>query len=512
MNSSPKELKRGDQARMNKSQLKTLSQLMQKKKRASRKRPNKESERIRLKLAQARQEDSVSLYTSCNDVDIKNLLRESQLKRDSKAQRFLNGSSQSIKRGFNRGDLHLESIMKSSTYLRKDNSLSSSGIRGTPSKPKSKFAQQSKSPEKLLKRESKLPKSGSKLAGRKLGRGRKSRKQLSELQKNIDLYQQAKKTRSPETVSVMDAVNIYGKAFLTMNHHRSSKHDSRNSHGSGSNSRDGEFKRMSQASQLKAMQAKARKQEPARARGSHRVRSPRRGQLGQKPEHVIKSKAKSRSNEPKKQKRNLQEMASSKRRKVNLFMKSRSRSMSSTSDVSPNRSRSLNKTNSELKKSGSFVEVDQHMGKVIYGYQIQEPLGEGSYARVYRALHVNTKTPVAIKGSSNWSVQQVASVDRPGDLDQAGNQGAHRNQAPEHRHLRGLLLVIDPHLHRHGAHRGAQFVRLLQAALGAIFAFEAVPPVVGEYPGSFAQRLLRASKKGAAAGDRTGELTRSCTR
>ena len=91
-------------------------------------------------------------------------------------------------------------------------------------------------------------------------------------------------------------------------------------------------------------------------------------------------------------------MDSTKRKNINLFMKSRSRSMSSTSDVSPNRSRSLNKTNSELKKSGSFIEADQHVGKVIYGYRIQEPLGEGAYARVYRALHASTKTPVAIKG------------------------------------------------------------------------------------------------------------------
>lgn len=413
MNSSPKELKRGDPAKMNKSQLKTLSQLMQKKTRPARKNIKRESERAKFKSTRGAEEEAMSLYKSSNEVDIKNLLRESQLKRESKTQRILNISSQSIKRGNMRTDFQLESIMKSSTYLRKDNSLSSSGIRVTPSKTKSKFVQQSKSPEKLSSKERRLRKSETKSGeqSRKFGRSRQSRRQITDLQKNIDLYQQAKKTRSPETVSVLDAVNIYGKAFMTMNQHKSSKYDSRNSHGSGSGSRDEKFKQISQANQLKAMNIKSRKQETGKQRGSHRIRSPRRGQLGfMQQEMLTKSKAKSRSNEPKKQRQNLPKMANTKRRKTNLFMKSRSRSMSSTSDVSPNRSRSLNKTNSELKKSGSFIEVDQHVGTVIYGYKIQEPLGEGAYARVYRALHVNTKTPVAIKGKINWSVQQGAFV------------------------------------------------------------------------------------------------------
>ena len=38
---------------------------------------------------------------------------------------------------------------------------------------------------------------------------------------------------------------------------------------------------------------------------------------------------------------------------------------------------------------------------MLYGYQILEPLGEGAYARVYRAVYMETGTPVAIKGGSN---------------------------------------------------------------------------------------------------------------
>ena len=59
------------------------------------------------------------------------------------------------------------------------------------------------------------------------------------------------------------------------------------------------------------------------------------------------------------------------------------------------------------------MEMDQHMGKGIYGYRIQEPLGEGAYAKVYRALHVSTKTPVAVKGNFNESVQQGSFVSHP---------------------------------------------------------------------------------------------------
>lgn len=196
----------------------------------------------------------------------------------------------------------------------------------------------------------------------------------------------------------MEAVNIYGKAFLTMNSITSSKNNSRGSHKSGMGSRDPKSKFLTNSSNLKNLTSKnSRPKRVQKTRESYRVRSPKQ-KTRKSQDFIQKSTAKSRSNEPKKQKKQPHRIASKKRKKTNLFMKSRSRSMSSTSDVSPNRSRSLNKTNSELKKSGSFIEIDQHLGKVIYGYQIQEPLGEGAYAKVYRALHVNTKTPVAIKG------------------------------------------------------------------------------------------------------------------
>ena len=37
------------------------------------------------------------------------------------------------------------------------------------------------------------------------------------------------------------------------------------------------------------------------------------------------------------------------------------------------------------------------MGKMIDNYSLQECLGEGVYAKVYRAIHVKTKQEVAIK-------------------------------------------------------------------------------------------------------------------
>jgi hypothetical protein len=363
---------------------------------------------------------SVSLYTGNNDVRIDALLRESQLKREQYTNQhqpsensFLNCSNNSLKPDTRKlkdsskmkPDVNLENVMKSSSFLRKDNSLSNSGFQNTPKKSKY-FQVQSRSPERLSVKRTRLKKSGSKsgLGTKMMGKQQMlQRNKMFEMQKNVDLYQKSKRTRSPEEVSVMEAVNIYGKAFLTMNSVNSSKNHSRGSYKSGMGSRDGKSKILTSSSNLKNLTSKnSRPKRVQKTRESYRVSSPK--QNTRKSQDIInipKSKAKSRSNEPKKYKKLPNRIASKKRRKTNLFMKSRSRSMSSTSDVSPNRSRSLNKTNSELKKSGSFLEIDQHLGKVIYGYQIQEPLGEGAYAKVYRALHVNTKTPVAIKGNKS---------------------------------------------------------------------------------------------------------------
>lgn len=383
--------------------MKTLKDLMKKKTRPQRPKHKRESKISKFKSFHAIETPPPKFYASGNEVDIRNLLRESQLRRDSKARREghsgLDSSNQSIKARPKRTKAYLENLMKSSGFLRRETSLTSSGLGATPKKLRAKRMRQSKSPERLSLRAARLGKSGSKRDIKHSGRMRPLRKAQQELEQNIDLYRKAKQRRSPESVSVLEAVNIYGKAFHTMNNHPSSKYDSRNSHKSTSGSRDEKGKRT---------QPKLHVQhERSIQRESHRVRSPKRRAIQEMP--APKSKAKSRSNEPKKQRLTSQLTGTARRKKVNVFMKSRSRSMSSTSDVSPQRSRSLNKTNSELKKSGSFIDADQHVGRIIYGYRIEEPVGEGAYARVYRALHVNTKTPVAVKGGL-ISVQQGASL------------------------------------------------------------------------------------------------------
>jgi hypothetical protein len=415
VNSSPKELKRPDHVKLNTSQLKTLSQLM-KGKTQSKKRKKLKPKMNTSKYKSFNEEKSISLYTNNNEVRIKDLLRESQYKREKYRNQYqpsenslLDCSNNSLKNESNKfnehskvdKDLNLENVMKSSSFLRKDNSLNNSGFQNTPKKSKY-FNVHSRSPDRLSIKASRIRKSESKpkINEQKLAKQKMlQRNKMFEMQKNVDLYKKLK-TRSPEEISVVDAVNIYGKAFYTMNSVNSSKNNSRGSFKSGFGSRDRKQKILTSSSNLKILTSKNRKSKRTpKTRESYKVRSPKK--ISKKSQDRInfpKSKAKSRSNEPNKRKKQPQKITSKKRRKTNLFMKSRSRSMSSTSDVSPNRSRSLNKTNSELKKSGSFIEIDQHIGTVTYGYQIQESLGEGAYAKVYKALHINTKTPVAIKG------------------------------------------------------------------------------------------------------------------
>jgi hypothetical protein len=119
----------------------------------------------------------------------------------------------------------------------------------------------------------------------------------------------------------------------------------------------------------------------------------------------------------------------------------------------------LNKTNSELKKSGSFIEADIHLGKVLYGYRILEPLGEGAYARVYKAVYMGTGTPVAIKGkfflvvmSFNISVQKVSHLGISKTFDHAGNHSTFKNQSPQHCNFRRLFFHVHTYLYRHGAY------------------------------------------------------------
>lgn len=397
-----------------------LSELMKQKVRGKAK---KRGEIIALKKESfpRNNEKSFSLLKSMDGVKIEELLRESQLKRESHSRKekpkisVLRDSNYSMKPSFQKQEIDLENVMNSSVFLRKGDSLKNSGFQGTPSKSNFKIYQQySRSPDmvfvkkkkRLLNSDSKesfneknLGGNGSKRQGGSY-QNKKSikRKNVFDNQNDVDIYNGIKRTRSPESVSVLDAMNIYGKVFYTMNNVKSSKPTRRNSikTGSGSGSRESKASKFTGGSNPKNSKIKKNsmnkrynqdiKIRPTRIK-SHK--SPKREEI-----RYPNPKPKSRSNEPKKHRKTVRKLN---KKGMIKFKGSHSRSMSSPSDVSQNRSKSLNKTNSELKKSGSFIEADQHVGKVKSGYKFQKLLGEGAYAKVYQALHMSTKTPVAIK-------------------------------------------------------------------------------------------------------------------
>lgn len=420
MNSSPKELKRNEKHKLKMNKFGNLSELMMQKVRGKAK---KRGEVIALKKESIsrKQEQSFSLMKSMEGVRIEELLRESQLKRESHGRKeksrisVLRDSNYSMKPSFQKQEIDLENVMNSSVFLRKENSLKNSEFQGTPSKSNSKIYQPySRSPDRVFaKKKKRLLNSDSKgsfhhknlkangqsrQGGSYQNKKNTKRKNVFDTQNDVDLYNGVKRTKSPESVSVLDAMNIYGKVFYTMNNVKSSKATRQNSikTGSGSGSRESKASKFTGGSNPKNSKLKKQslgkrftQESKSRVTRMKSHKSPKREEI-----RYHKHKPKSRSNEPKKHRKAEKKI---KKKGLIKFKGSHSRSMSSPSDVSQNRSKSLNKTNSELKKSGSFIEADQHIGKVKSGYKFQKLLGEGAYAKVYEALHMFTKTPVAIK-------------------------------------------------------------------------------------------------------------------
>lgn len=278
----------------------------------------------------------------------------------------------------------LENIMKSSLFLKPDKnsiieqSINESSYRILPPHSYTKSPQRNsyRSKQNFQKINSKISKK-TMLKNKSLSKIEIEGVSKSKLnkQKSIDLYNQSSFHSSQQNYDFEDQLNIYQTAFKTYNKDYSGKKN-RNTNRKNNFKNEKVIKPKKYTSRLKS-------NEKIIAKSPSKNIS-------------IKQKPKSRSIEPKKQKTNNNKKKS--KEKTNIFMKSRSRSMSSASDVSANRSKSLNKTNSELRKSGSFLHEDHHINKVIHGYKIYKFIGEGSYAKVYKALHMNTKTPVAIKG------------------------------------------------------------------------------------------------------------------
>ena len=170
VNSSPKELKREGRPSLNMHKYTTLSEMMKRQFRPKKKAKKKED--LNTSKNKSFQEDgSFALYGGGDDVRIRDLLRESRIRREKTnkgdANSFLDSPDSSFKNqklsessNF-RADLNLENIMKSSTYLRHDRSLTNSGVDLTPKKFRD-YSKLTRSPERFSIKRRNVKKSGSK--------------------------------------------------------------------------------------------------------------------------------------------------------------------------------------------------------------------------------------------------------------------------------------------------------------------------------------------------------------
>lgn len=430
-NSSTKQKRSSEKTNLNLDRYQTLSQMM-KRQTKSKNQKSKDTQIRRSNNQKSFQdkEQRFSLYTSLTESQYKdnsclmnrNLRHKERVSStglwktpNNKLSKDNKNNSSLIESIENKIDFRLETVMKSSSFLKSNVSLNESGIN--QNQPKYKFSR-SKSPNNkqnnlfgLKMRESvkmigptsvKWKKTSKLKFSEKKDKSKVNRKRIFSGVKSIDLYnkpQGRKKSQNKKTA--LDSLNIYqNRIFRTYNpdNHHSRKHIEEVTPVNSNIKKRSTFKKNTnyEARSKLVQKSKSFSKKTFPHKRQSRLKSPvkniKKSPSKKDKQLIQKKKPKSKSIEANKKKKRV--------RKINMFMKSRSRSMSSASDISANRSKSLNKTNSEFRKSGSFINEDQHAYKVIYGYKIFKSIGEGAYAIVYKALHVETKTPVAIKGNS----------------------------------------------------------------------------------------------------------------